>query len=701
MDANTTRPDDGVSRRRFLQTTAVAGGLAGLGGTAGVRAQSQQPETITLNGKVAGWIGRSPDSIRGKANPTIELDAGTKYKITWKNVDGKPHNIVISNRSGGTMKRTEVITKQGATQSVTFTATPKTGSYVCEVHPTTMVGEFDLGEDAAASSEGSVSNEDLYFPKGPSVKFETVVTEGPDSPLDFAVPPNTKNEYYIVDRSGLVYRYTEKLGLQPQPFIDVSDKLAEITGEMGLVGMAFHPNYQQNNKFYLRYSAPNREGTPDDYSHTAVLSEFTANADGTSADADSETTILEIPHPQEIHNAGQIAFGPDDGYLYTSMGDGGGGSDNNMGHVEDWYDPLDGGNGQDVAQNLLGSVLRIDVDTQEGDKAYAIPDDNPLVGQDGLGEHYAWGLRNPWRMGFSNGELYVGDVGQNSYEEINHIKKGGNYGWNVREGAHCFEPRAKEAAELSEGSSCPTKTPDNVRGGEPLIDPIIEYPHAYKNRGVGSSVIGGYIYTNDTVPELTDKYVFGDFRKNIDIEEPSGSLFAATKKKNGDWSTEEVTISNGDDGRVGNFVLAIGRDNDGELYVLTTSDHDPGEGVGTVYRIVRDPANANGTTGNGTAANGTAGNVTAGNATAGNATAGNATTNGAGNATSTNGTTGSTAAAGNGSTAGGASNGSSGSNNASGGESTTGSGPGFGAVAAVSGLVLGAARFLRRRNDED
>ena len=708
MHTSTSRPEEGVSRRRFLRTTAVAGGVVGLGGTAGVRAQTQQPETIELGGDTAGWVGRSPDSISGDTNPTIELDAGTKYRITWENVDGKPHNIVISNRSGGTMKRTEVITEQGATQSVTFTATPKTGSYVCEVHPTSMRGEFDLGEDAAASSDGSVSDEDLYFPKGPSVRLETVVTEGPDSPLDFVVPPNSSDTYYIVDRSGGVYRYTERRGLQPEPFIDVSDELAEITGEMGLVGMAFHPNYGQNRKFYLRYSAPSREGTPDDYNHTEVLAEFTANADGTSADPDSERAVMEIPHPQEIHNSGSMAFGPDDGYLYLGMGDGGGGSDNNLGHVEDWYEPLEGGNGQDVTENLLGSILRIDVDTQDGEKAYGIPEDNPLVGRDGLGEHYAWGLRNPWRIGFSNGELYAGDVGQNSYEEINLIEKGTNYGWNIREGSHCFDPRAQEASEMSTDGSCPTKTPDNVRGGEPLVDPIIEYPHAYKGRGVGASVIGGYVYTNDRVPALTDTYVFGDFRKNIDIEEPSGSLFAATRKGE-KWSTEEVTIANGDEGRIGNFVLAIGRDNDGELYVLTTTDHDPGEGTGTVYRIARDPSNA-ATTGNATAGNGTAGNATAGNGTVGNATSGNATANGTANATADANATAGTAAndstaagSATGSTASGSgSNGSGGSNGSSGGASTTqGSGPGFGALAAVSGLVLGAARFLRGRNDGD
>jgi len=135
----------------------------------------------------------------------------------------------------------------------------------------------------------------------------------------------------------------------------------------------------------------------------------------------------------------------------------------------DWYDANAGGNGQDVSENLLGSILRIDVDVDvDGngggdDRNYAIPDDNPLVGTGGLDEHYAWGFRNPWRMSFGpDGRLFAADVGQNAYEEVDVVERGGNYGWNVREGTHCFE-----------AESCPDETPD----GDPLVDPIIEYPH--------------------------------------------------------------------------------------------------------------------------------------------------------------------------------------------------------------------------------
>jgi len=194
--------------------------------------------------------------------------------------------------------------------------------------------------------------------------------------------------------------------------------------------------------------------------------EFDACADGRRVRRDSERTVLEIPEPQGNHNAGDLAFGPD-GHLYVAVGDGGSGGDRGRGHVEDWYDANEGGNGQDVTENLLGSVLRIDVDGRDDGKAYAIPEDNPLVGREGLDEHFAWGLRNPWRMSFDGKELYVADVGQFAREEVSLVTNGGNYGWNVREGIECFG-----------ADDCPDETPPDVRGGEPLVDPVVEYPHS-------------------------------------------------------------------------------------------------------------------------------------------------------------------------------------------------------------------------------
>jgi glucose/arabinose dehydrogenase len=295
-----------------------------------------------------------------------------------------------------------------------------------------------------------------------SVALETVAT-GFEAPLDVSFAPSA-GLTYVADQPGRVTALEGSSRLS-DPVVDLRGAV-EYGGEKGLLGIALHPDVADDRRLFVRYSAPRRAGTPSTYSHTFVLAEFRLTADGRGVVPDSERAILEIPEPQSNHNAGQIAFGPD-GYLYVGVGDGGAGGDQGRGHVADWYESVGGGNGQDVTENLLGSLLRIDVDDRSGDRPYGIPDDNPLVGRDGLDEHYAWGLRNPWRLSFDGEDCYVGDVGQNSYEEVSLVERGGNYGWNVREGTHCFR-----------ASECPDSTPTDVRGGEELVDPVIEYPHA-------------------------------------------------------------------------------------------------------------------------------------------------------------------------------------------------------------------------------
>ncbi len=378
---------------------------------------------------------------------------------------------------------------------------------------------------------------------GLPVELETV-TDTPDSPLAFAETP--EGTYYIADRPGRVYL----LGDTTELALDLTDAIR--TGsERGLLGFALHPAFESTRRVYVRYSAPPRDGTPDSYSHTFVLAEFRARPDG-SIDRESERTVLEIPEPQGNHNSGPIAFGPD-GLLYIGVGDGGGGGDRGAGHVADWYEGVDGGNGQDVTENLLGSLLRIDVDARTGDRPYGIPEDNPLVGKPGLDEHYAWGLRNPWGISFDGEDLYVADVGQNRFEEVNRVEAGGNYGWNVREGTHCY------GAE-----SCPETAP----GGKPLQDPVIEYPHA-DQPVAGVSVIGGHVYRGEAIPELDGRYVFGDLQAR-------GRLFVATPVEDGLWPTEvlDVAASSQDALRT---LLGIGRDRADELYVLTP---------GGVHRVV-------------------------------------------------------------------------------------------------------------------
>ncbi|WP_435077166.1 PQQ-dependent sugar dehydrogenase [Halococcus sp. AFM35] len=554
-----------VGRRRFLGLTA-AGALAGV---ASGRGRAQDTRTIELGGKIAGWQGRSPEAIAGEENPTLELEAGVDYQITWTNLDGMGHNIALLDKNGEVLKRTSVMSEQGATQTIAFTAREAMAEYICEPHRASMRGAVSFGADTPAANATTDTTTENAVPTGPTVGLERVVG-GFQVPTDMALLPGD-NRRLVVDLPGIVY-LNEGDELREEPFLDLRDRLAELVGERGLLGLAPHPNFAQNRRFYVRYSAPLADDAPEEFSHTEVLAEFEANADRTSARPDSERVLLEVHEPRKVHNGGAVAFGPD-GYLYTSYGDGGGPRDTGPGHASDWYEENRGGNGQDVTDNLLGSILRLDVDSREGNKPYRIPDDNPLVGKAGLDEHYAWGFRNPWRMGFSNGTLYAADVGQNRYEEIDRVVKGGNYGWNVREGTHCYG--TESLSDMPE--TCPTATPPDVRGGEPLRKPVIEYPHARNGETIGISVIGGYLY-DGSIDALDGKFVFGDYSKE---GEPRGSLFAATPSQQGLWEFEELQVEGAEGGAVEGYLIAIARDEEGELFALTSA----GDLGGSVNRI--------------------------------------------------------------------------------------------------------------------
>ncbi|WP_049899207.1 PQQ-dependent sugar dehydrogenase [Halococcus agarilyticus] len=461
------------------------------------------------------------------------------------------------------------------------------------------------GGGGPIASGSAVAQDGGPVPEGPTVGLDTVA-EGFEQPVDFATPSGDDRRF-VVDRPGQVY-VVDADGRREESFVDVSDRMTPVEGEQGLLGLAFHPEFGSNGRFFLRYSAPSTDETPDSYSHTAVLAEFRANDDRTVGRPDTERRLLEVPQPQSNHNAGALGFGPD-GYLYVPFGDGGRANDVGTGHAEDWYDENEGGNGQDVTENLLGSVLRIDVDSEGEDRPYDIPDDNPLVGEAGLDEQFAWGFRNPWRMGFSNGELYVGDVGQNRYEEVDRVVKGGNYGWNVKEGTHCFSTG-------DEADECPDSTPSDVRDGEPLRDPVIEYPHSRDGESIGISVIGGYVY-DGTIDALGGRFVFGDYSQD---GSPQGSLFAATPAEEGLWQFEKLTIAGAEDGELGGYLLDVGRDDDGELYALTAG----GDLGGAVHRIVpsRGSPESTGAANDSTSTNGTTGTdgATVGNRTTGAAT---------------------------------------------------------------------------------
>lgn len=281
------------------------------------------------------------------------------------------------------------------------------------------------------------------------------------------------------------------------------------------------------------------------------------------------------PEPQLNHNGGQITFGPD-GYLYIPLGDGGGANDEEKGHVDDWFEANNGGNGQDLNTNLLGTILRIDVNSQTGDKAYGVPNDNPFVDQAGAEEVWAYGFRNPWRISFDSetGDLYAADLGQELYEEVNLVQKGGNYGWNVKEGTHCFSTQTPEEPP----SDCPQSGPDGVA----FTEPIIEHDHE-----VGNAVIGGYVYHGSALPELEGNYIFGVHATSEETH--AGALFAATPGAEGElWSFVQLPVTGNEGGRLGSErrLLSFGEGVDGELYVLTKDVEGPKGDTGKVFKLV-------------------------------------------------------------------------------------------------------------------
>lgn len=459
------------------------------------------------------------------------------------------------------------------------------------VEPTAEEAETEPAEEpetpAAPATEPAATETAEPAPEGDvgQIGLE-LVTEGLTSPVVFTPIDDGSGRYLIADQVGLIHVLNADGELLETPFLDVRDRMVTLMegfDERGLLGLALHPNFADNGRFFVYYSAPLREGAPQEFNHTSHISEFHVSVDDENvADPDSEQILLQVDQPQFNHDGGQILFGPDD-YLYIPLGDGGNANDVGEGHVEDWYDVNEGGNGQDRTSNLLGSILRIDVDGEGADgQPYAIPEDNPYVdGQEAFPETWAYGFRNPFRMSFDVGgdnALYVADVGQDRWEEVSIVTAGGNYGWNVKEATHCFST-SNPAEDLEE---CPDETPD----GEPLIDPVIEYQNANQEGGLGLSIIGGYIYRGQALSGFEGQYIFGDW--STQFGQGLGKLFVAMPSDTeGElWPMEELTIADREDGNLNEFLLSIGEDLDGELYILTTETPGPTGETGKVYRLV-------------------------------------------------------------------------------------------------------------------
>ena len=354
------------------------------------------------------------------------------------------------------------------------------------------------------------------------IRLDPVVT-GLSSPIGLTNPGDGSGRLIVNEQGGRIRVVNPDGTLRPADFVDLSDRLIA-GGERGLLGVAFHPDFAANGRLFVHYSRAGDGAT--------VISELSASADRGSASASSERILFTLSQPFANHNGGQIAFGPD-GYLYVALGDGGSGGDPQ-------------GNGQN-RETLLGKILRIDVDAPPApDRGYAIPPTNPYAASGvapgaGLPEIWAYGLRNPWRFSFdrSSGDLYIGDVGQNAWEEVDRqpasSRGGENYGWNLFEATHCL-------------SDC---------GSTSAIPPIAEYSH-----DGGCSVTGGYVYRGTQQPMLLGTYLFSDYCSGTIWTLPASDGVAPRPLADTDLQ-----------------VSSFGEGEDGELYLLDL-------GGGTVYHVV-------------------------------------------------------------------------------------------------------------------
>ncbi len=351
-------------------------------------------------------------------------------------------------------------------------------------------------------------------PELPGLALERVFEGLPFSRLTNLVQMGSR--LFVTEQTGRVMAFPSgPEASEAAVFLDIRDRVSDAGNEEGLLGLAFDPDFDSNGHFYVYYSAANPR--------RSVVSQFTAETSSAVAvETETELVVMEVPQPYQNHNGGQLSFGPD-GMLYISLGDGGLGGDPRS-------------NGQNPA-TLLGSILRIDVSgagpDAGPDNRYRVPPDNPFVASPGArDEIWAYGFRNPWRFSFDRqtGDLWAADVGQNSYEEVDLVVRGGNYGWNILEGGHCFSPR----------SGC---DPSGTRL------PVIEY-----STNKGCSVIGGYVYRGTRIPSLAGAYLYGDFCSG----EVHGFRYG-----NNEVIGHALLIDSG------LMITSFGEDSDGEIYVLS------------------------------------------------------------------------------------------------------------------------------------
>lgn len=439
-----------------------------------------------------------------------------------------------------------------------------------------------------------------------SIQLESVAT-GLAAPNWGTAVPGHPDILFVTDQVGILWAINLTTG-EKTIFLDVSADIVPLGfagegtfDERGLLGVAFHPDYATNGLLYTYTSEPEGGVVPDfpvpegaAADHHAVVAEWQVvnphlapdfSNPNSLVDHSSKRELLRVGEPQFNHDGGAVNFGPIDELLYISFGDGGAANDEADGHTTGL------GNGQDTS-NVLGTILRIDpMGSNSVNGQYGIPADNPFVGVPGVDEIYAYGFRNPYRFSIdTDGDLYVGDVGQNDIEEVDRVSGGGgNYGWNIKEGSFCFDLNEKGegfAFEPDETTGlCPAPADDGS-----LIDPIAEYD----NHLEGHSVIGGFVYRGTGIPALDGHYVFGDYAKVFvfTLNDPESSAFNQTVIKLSIapgrlfYLTDTNDIVEFKGGSPTGAVLGIGQDASGELYVLGNNSGLPSGTSGWVEKIV-------------------------------------------------------------------------------------------------------------------
>jgi len=411
-----------------------------------------------------------------------------------------------------------------------------------------------------------------------------LVVDGLTAPIGIADPNDGTERLFIQEQQGII-QVMDASGALRTPLLDLRAQLLELEDgfeERGLLGFALHPDFARNGRVYVSYSAPLRPEAPRGWNYTRKVSELTLAPGAQSIDPLSERVLITLDWPSRKHNGGGLAFGPD-GYLYIGIGDGGGAhgvgkqvlwSAFDVPQTQLYWDRL----AQDVT-SLFGSVLRIDVD--QGFPGYGIPPTNPFVGKPGRDEIYAWGFRNPYRLGIDpqTGAVLVTAIAETLWESIYLIDSPGNFGWPLREGTHCVDRTKPRDPPLSCGHTGPN--------GFRINDPVIEYPNMQVMDaatkvdavGVGTAVVGARFYRGSALPDLAGKLIFADW--SADFRAPSGQLFIATPAQSyGDlWPFERLEL-------LDTRIVSLDTDATGELYILTNDELGPYGTTGKVFKLV-------------------------------------------------------------------------------------------------------------------